>query len=220
MKKIISITFCLIIICFVLTGCSNDSTPFEERNYTSDTQVSGINIDVKDRKVKVALSGDNQVHIQYFENNKEFFDISISDKNVLNMTSVTDKNWKDYIGKKPSAEYRKILLQIPNSLLETLTLSTTNESISISTLAVTKNVSITSIGGNITFDKLDIGNTLLLEVKNGNINGTILGSYDDFIIRSEIKKGDSNLPTNKENGEKTLSVSCNNGKVNINFVNK
>ena len=56
--------------------------------------------------------------------------------------------------------------------------------------------------------------------KNGNISGTIAGGYDDFAIISEIKKGESNLPGNKDNGEKTLNVSCNNGDVDIQFASK
>ena len=47
-----------------------------------------------------------------------------------------------------------------------------------------------------------------------------MGSYDDFAIQSEIKKGDSNLPNNKESGKKKLNVSGNNGDINIEFLNK
>ena len=43
--------------------------------------------------------------------------------------------------------------------------------------------------------------------------------YDDFVIQSEIKKGKSNLPDNKDDGEKALNVSSNNGNVDIMFVN-
>ena len=46
------------------------------------------------------------------------------------------------------------------------------------------------------------------------------GSYDDFAIQTEIKKGESNLPGDKESGSKALNVSCNNGDVNIEFVNE
>ncbi|HIS61915.1 MAG TPA: hypothetical protein IAC14_06665 [Candidatus Scybalomonas excrementigallinarum] len=71
-----------------------------------------------------------------------------------------------------------------------------------------------------TFGNLDVGNSLSLTVKNGDIKGMVIGSYDDFIIQSDIKKGDSNLPDNKNGGEKTLNVSSNNGDVNIDFVIK
>ena len=220
MKKIISLVLCLILSGFILSGCSNSSEPFEEKSYTSDTQINGIDLAVRDREIEVSLSEDEQVHIQYSENNKEYYDISVSDENVLTIASASNKEWTDYIGRKPAAEYRKISLQIPDALLESLTLSTTNEDITLSALAVTGSINISSNGGNISFGDLDVGSALTLTVKNGDISGTIAGSYDDFSIQSEIKKGESNLPENKDSGEKTLTVSGNNGNVDIEFVNK
>ena len=219
MKKIVLLVLCLVLSSVILSGCSN-SEPFEQKSYTSDTQITGINLDVEDREIKVSLSEDEQVHIQYSENSKEYYDISVSDENVLTMTSASNKSWTDYIGFKPAAEDRKISLQIPNGLLENLTLSTTNEDITLSALAVTGSINISSNGGSISFENLDVGSALSLTVKNGDISGTVVGSYDDFAIQTEIKKGESNLPDNKDDGEKTLNVSSNNGDVNIEFVNE
>ncbi len=217
MKKIISLVLCLILSSFILSGCSSSNEPFEEKNYTSDTQINEIKIDVQDREIEVSLSEDEQVHIKYYENSKEYYDISVSDENVLTMASVNDKEWTDYIGVKPSAEDRKISLQIPDALLENLTLSTTNEDITLSALAVTGSINISSNGGNITFGDLDVGSALTLNIKNGDISGAIVGSYDDFSIQSKIKKGESNLPDNKDSGEKALNVT---GNVDIEFVNE
>lgn len=220
MKKIISLVSCLVLGSSILSGCSNSSEPFEEKSYTSDTQINEINLDVRDKEIEVSLSEDEQVHIQYSENSKEYYNISVSDENVLTMTSASNKEWTDYIGVKSSASNRKISLQIPDTLLENLTLSTTNEDITLSALTIGGSVTISSNGGDIVFESLDVGSALTLDVKNGDISGVIAGSYDDFAIQSEIKKGESNLPDNKDNGEKTLSVSGNNGDVNIEFVNE
>ena len=218
MKKTILLVLCLALGSFALTGCSGSSEPFAEKSYTPDTQIGEMNLAVRDREIEVTLSEDDQVHIQYYENSEEYYDISVSG-NVLTMTSASDKEWTDYIGGKPAAEYRKISLQIPDALLENLTLSTTNEDITLSSLAVTGSINISSNGGNITFERLDVGSALTLNVKNGDISGEIAGSYDDFAIQSEIKKGESTLPDNKDSGEKSLYVSSNNGNVDIAFIN-
>lgn len=219
MKKIISLVLCLALGAFVLSGCSGGDEPFEEKNYTPDTQVSEINIDVEDREIEVSLSADGQVHIQYYENSKEYYDISVSG-GTLTMTAASDKAWTDYIGVKPSAENRKISLQVPDALLENLTLSTTNEDISLPALAVTGGISISSNGGDITFGRLDVGSALNLTVKNGDISGAVTGSYDDFAIQSDVKKGDSSLPESKDGGSKTLNVSANNGDIDIELVSE
>lgn len=219
MKKIMLLVLCFAWGSFALAGCSNNSEPFEEKSYTSDTQIHEIHLDVRDREIEVSLSEDEQVHIQYSENSKEYYAIAVSDENVLTMTSASDKEWTDYIGGKPSSENRKISLQIPNALLENLILSTTNEDITLSALTVTESIHISSNGGNITFGNLDVGNALYLTVKNGDISGTVIGRYEDFAILTEIKKGESNLPGHKDKGEKTLNVSSNNGNVTIDFQN-
>ena len=45
-----------------------------------------------------------------------------------------------------------------------------------------------------------------------------MGGWDDYAIRTEIKKGESNLPESKEGGAKTLDVSANNGDIDIKFA--
>lgn len=220
MKKIIALALCFVMSSFALAGCSGESEPFKKKNFTPDTQVNGINLDVRDREIEVVLSEDEQVHIQYSENSKEYYEISVSDGNLLTMVNASNKEWTDYIGGKPSAEDRKIVLQVPTALLDTVILSTTNEDVFLPVLAVTGSIDVSTNGGNITFENLDVGNTLTLTVKNGDISGTVAGSYDDFAIQSEIKKGDSNLPNNKESGKKMLNITSNNGDINIEFLNK
>lgn len=79
-------------------------------------------------------------------------------------------------------------------------------------------VSLSSLGGNVVFDQLHVKNTVDLNVKNGNISGTLIGNYDDYAIFCDIKKGKSNLPSSKENGTKKLTASTNNGDIDIEFV--
>lgn len=219
MKKLTLLGLCLVLGCFLLVGCSDSGEPFEEKSYTPDAAVTEVRLDVQDREIEVSLSEDELIHIQYFENSKEYYDISVSDGNVLTMTSASGRSWTDYIGMKTAAENRKIALQVPDALLDALTLSTTNEDISLPALAVAGSVSLSSNGRNITFGELDVGDALSLTVKNGDISGKIAGSYDDFSIQTEIKKGESNLPEEKDSGGKTLQVSGNNGNVDIAFGN-
>lgn len=107
-----------------------------------------------------------------------------------------------------------------DALLTALKISTTNEDISLPVLTVNSDVSLSAGGGNIVFDKLNVENTIRLTAKNGNITGSILGSYDDYTISCDSKKGESNLPSSKEGGAKTLTVSNNNGDIDVEFVSE
>ena len=136
MKKMVSLALCLGLSLSILSGCSDSSEPFAEKSYTPDAQVREIRIEVEDREIAVSPSEDGQVHMQYAENSKEFYDISVSADNVLTMTSASDKEWTDYVGVQSSDEGRKISLQVPDAMLENLTISTTNEDITVSGLTV------------------------------------------------------------------------------------
>ena len=176
-KGFILISF-LMAACLALTGCSSESEPFEAKTYTPEGKVQGVQLDVEDREVEVALSPDEQVHIQYRENSKEFYEIALTGGNVLTMTSATNKEWTDYIGVSASSEDRKITVQVPDGLLDSLEISTTNEDITLPALAVTGSVSLSSNGGDVSFGILSVGSGLTLNAKNGDITGTVVGSYD------------------------------------------
>lgn len=219
MKKLAILVMSLLSAALFLVGCSGNDAPFFEKNYEADAaEIKEIVVDVRDREIEVSLSEDEQVHITYFESEQESYNISVSDDKVLTMTAKSNKEWTDYIGSNPATGFRKISLRIPDSLLDKLTLTTTNEDIILSPVTVTGDVSLSVNGGNIVFDQIHVGNSLTLTGKNGNIRGTIIGSYDDFSISTEIKKGESSLPTDKSGGSKALSVKNNNGDIEIQFV--
>lgn len=199
MKKTTYLTVMAVSVIGLFAGCSNNKQTFVEKNYEADgTQIKEINMDVRDREIEVSLSADNQIHIGYSESEKEYYEIAVTDENVLTMTAVTEKGWVDFIGSKPSAENRKISLQIPDSILQSLKLSTTNEDIKLSALNVMKEITLSSNGGDISLDKINAGNSITLTAKNGNISGSIAGGYDDYAIACKVKKGESNLPSEKK----------------------
>lgn len=206
------------VIVLALTGC-NSIGNFTALAYSSgDSKIEAVSIDVIDREIAVSGSEDNQIYIDYFESEKEYYEISVSKDNILKMEFSQNKELTDFIGVKTPEQYRKINLKIPYALLSSLTITTTNAAIKLSPIIVSGNVSLSSNGGNIEFEKIDIEKELTLSAKNGNIKGTIIGSYDAFSIECTVKKGECNLPLSKTDGDKSLKVNCNNGDVKIDFI--
>lgn len=206
------------VLVFTLLGCSNGGT-FTAKTYCSgDNPIESIVMRVTDREIEISASEDNQVYIEYFDGEKEYLDITVSESNVLTVTLAFHKKWSDFIGTKPSAEYRKIRLKIPNNQLANVTAATTNENITVASISLTENINLKANGGHIICERIDAGKAIQLTAKDGNITGTIIGGWDDFSISCKIKKGDCNLPLLKENGRKSLSADCNNGNISIEFV--
>ena len=219
MRKILAILAVLIVsVCglFVFSGCN------EEENFVADSyscnsnMVTDIQIDVADRKIDIGESKDDKIHVDFFESEKEYYDIANVD-GTLTIRLILEKEWTDFIGTKPDAQYRQITVRIPENILGNLSVKTTNEDVNIEPITISDNLILDVNGGNISFDMLSAGSNIDLTVKNGNIKGSIIGGWDDFAISCQIKKGESNLPENKEGGDKRLSVNCNNGNVDIEF---
>ena len=219
MKKITALLFTIAgLLSFALVGCSNSDT-FTAKSYERAAgEVDKITVSAEDREIEVAKSSDDKIRVRYFDGEKEYLEINLSDAKELTVELKYDKNWTDYIGSKPSAEYRKITIEIPDGAVASLTVGTTNEDITVSGLSFAKDVSLTSNGGDIVCDMLGVGEAVSLVSKNGGISGTIVGSMDDFSIACRIKKGECNLPESKEGGEKSFSADCNNGDINIKFI--
>ncbi|MCD7769889.1 MAG: DUF4097 domain-containing protein [Oscillospiraceae bacterium] len=218
-EKIIPLILCLAAI-FALTGCAEqEETVFHTlQSYTAEGgAVTEISIDVRDRSVQVSPSQDGQVHIGYYVSDQEYYDIDLSEDGCLAMTAVSDKTWADYIGTKTEEAYRLIRLQVPDEQLEALTIATTNEDITLSSLSVEGSVTLTANGGNILLDGLDAVR-VSLNAKNGDISGILAGAYEEYAIACSIKKGDSNLPAEKEGQERTLIVNGNNGDIALDFA--
>lgn len=221
MEKIVVFLMCLISGAACLTGCAKNEEAFVQKSYTAKSEeITEVTVDVRDRQIEVFLSEDNLIHIDYFENSKEYYDISISDDHTLTMTAQSDKEWTDYVGGKSAASSRKISLHLPDEILTSLKISTTNERIFIPAMTIHGDILLSSQRGDIVFDHLNVEKAIGLHGKNGNISGTIVGSYNDYTISCDIKKGKSNLPSIKGDHIKTLMVSNNNGDVSIEFLSE
>ena len=217
MKKLFVAALSLTLFSVLLAGCGAEETTPVEKSYTAEAQVTSILLDVKDRSIEITPSPDGQIHLTYAETNLEFYTL-IVEEDTLVLRSESDKTWKDYIGVSSPAGLGAISLQIPPEGLDSLELSTTNHDVSLPALSCSGRVSVKVNKGNITFDALDAGTAIALEAKDGDVTGTVAGSYDDFSIATQTKKGTCNLPQSKEGGEKSLDVTVNNGDVNVNFA--
>ncbi len=219
MKKVTVLLLALVsVFVFVLTGCSNGDT-FAEKSYSSGVNViERITLEVENRELEITASEDNQVYITYFDGKKEYLDISVNENKELTVKLLYNKNWTDYFGMKPSAEYRKLSVKIPDGLIVALSVKTTNENVRVGAISVKENLSLNVEGGNIVCERVAVGKSINCKAKNGDITGSIIGGWDDFSITCKIKKGDCNLPLNKENGEKSFLADCNNGDINIEFI--
>ncbi len=216
MGKKYLLTLCALLALIALPSCAANND-FTADSYSAIEEVTSITIDVEDRIVNVRESEDGSVHIDYFESSKEFYEIS-ENNGTLSMQIKYNKKWTDFIGTKPSSEFRVITVYVPSTLSD-LSITTKNEAIDLASIKVSNTVSLNNNNGTIRFTNLDAGEAIKLNVKNDNINGSIVGSVENFKITIEKKDKDSSNIYPSNSGTKTLDIKANNGDINISFVN-
>ncbi len=199
---------------FGLTSCGD--TEFNAQTYTSSSSLTSLTMTVENRTVNIKKSMDDKLMIEYYDSDKEYLNITENDS-IIDISLGIDKQWYDFIGIQSDSQYRIINLYLP-STISSLQISTTNENINADNLTISNYIMLNTIYGDIELIDIYGSNKIELTTKNENINGTIVGSYDDYSIKCDIKKGNTNLPSKKENGEKILHVNCNNGDANIEMI--
>lgn len=219
MKKttVLFLLFAILSVC-ALGGCANGDT-FMSASYVSDENaVEKVTVRVTDRVLDIDVSDDDRIHIDYFDGEKEYLTIEVSESKELTVTLNTDKSPLDYIGVKPPLEYRTIRIRLPDCLLTAFSASTSNAPIRMRALFLAEQIDLRTNGGNVECERIRTGKSIKLAAKNGNVIGTIVGDPDDFSIACRIKKGDCNLPLRKDGGEKSFTADCNNGDIRIEFI--
>lgn len=209
----------LAITMVIVSGCSNQSSVEvkEEQYSTSSSDISEINISVKDRAIEILPSSDGEIHITYSQNDKEFYQIGLDNNGVLTMQSASNKELSDFFGLKGDS-MRSIKLEVPNPLPCDLVISSTKNDINIPEIVIEGNIDIQINDGTIFLENVLAQSGLTLYTKNGNISGTLNGTYEEFNIQSKAHKGESNLPENKAAGIKELNANTNNGNIEIAFT--
>lgn len=215
-KRVLTGLLITIAAAFALAGCADET--FTAKAYVAEAGIAGVDIRLSDRTVELVASPDDRVRIEYYDSEKEYLSVSVSEENILTVELTFDKDWTDYIGTKPAAEYRRLTVAVPAGVLGQLAVATTNGDITASGISVSGVVTLSSNGGNVVCERIDAGTSIALTAKNGDVTGTIAGGWDDFAITCSIKKGESNLPEEKPGGAKSLRVDCNNGDVALSFV--
>lgn len=180
--------------------------------------VTSIYLDVWERQVRVCPSEDGLIHLRYTEAEREAYTAVVSPQKALRITLAQDKGLWDYVGLLPEVSQRTVTLALPQAAFECISLATAGETLSVEKMPCAQQVVLCNRDGEIVFDGLQAGKSIVITQKNGHVKGTVVGGYDDFAIACTVKKGQSTLPTQKAGGDKELCVKCNHGNVSIDFV--
>lgn len=216
MKKFLYVLTAVMTIAagLALTGCNNDVYTGTTLDFNAN-EVSEISVSLENRRVEVVSYDGEDILFEGFVSEKEYYSTSLTD-GVLSISSAYDKTAADYIGLGTPDEYKSVRISLPQGMVDRISVSTTDENITISNIVVKDSVALSVNNGDINFDTVDAQN-IDIKAKNGNITGSLSGQIGDYTISVTQKKGESNLPASLSGGDRRLYIDSNNGDVNISF---
>ncbi|QGV10338.1 DUF4097 family beta strand repeat protein (plasmid) [Bacillus cereus] len=193
----------------------NNSIKYEEKSYTIEAdKISKISLSDMDRSVDVVRSNDNEVHITYFENDKESYVINVSDEKNLIMKASTNKELKDYVGLNSDKTHRNIKISVPRGMESGMEIKTSKGDINLSEINTSGYVDAITSNGKIKASNVAIENSFKMETKNDDINLSnvnVKGSVDATV-------SNGNLDLEKVAVEDTLKLDSKNGGINGTIV--
>ncbi|WP_422658903.1 DUF4097 family beta strand repeat-containing protein [Paenibacillus sp. EC2-1] len=212
--------FVILGLALITTACTTDSgsqdssAPYEEKSYTVDAgKVSQLSLTTRDRTIELVESTDNQIHINYFENEKESYEINVSDNKELTMEAVNNKNWKDYIGLDTEKAHRNVKIAVPSGIASGITIKTSKGNIIFSNVDIAGSVDVATSDGAIEVTNTEVDKMLKLQTKNDNMilsDVNIKGSVDAYVSNGDIEVTnvgvDDTLKLESKNGDITGTV--------------
>lgn len=87
-------------------------TPYRAESFSSSGPVRAIYVDDSNASIECSPSTDDKVHITYYENDQEYYDISQSSNGDLNIKNKSHRQWYDYIF-NIQFEQPKLLVEVP-----------------------------------------------------------------------------------------------------------
>lgn len=182
--------------------------PFEEKTFTSNSNITSIQIEDKNTPVILTKSSDDKVHITYYENNKRKY--SISENGILSVKKINNYQWYDYFF-NISFQIKSLTVEVPESFKGDITIDTNNAKISIEDLEVSNLTAVTS-NGSIELRSVKANENIETHTSNGSVDIQKI-----TVGKLNIETSNAHI-TCKEINSTDLSAKTSNGRITLSDV--
>lgn len=154
---------------FALSGWNiaaiNTEEPYTKKTYTAPAQYSAIEIEDKNTEAVLTVSPDEKIHITYYENEKNVYDLKEGE--ILSFKKTEKYQWYEYFF---NINFQKTTLeiQIPKDYTGDLILRTSNAKIEAKNLSA-QNMKLLSSNGAILLDTVHAEEQIHAETSNGSV---------------------------------------------------
>lgn len=185
----------LIIFTITATACdwnfSKLSTrpALEEKSLSMKSSNQSILIEDSNVPISVGLSRDNQIHLQYLENELEYYEIDENDTNIT-IQKETNYRWFNFV-LNFDIQPRNLTLLLPSDFNGSLELKTDNSSMKLDNVTV-KELLLQNENGSVKLDEVSVsGDTQVktsnssIQISDGNLKGSLQCDNENGSIKLE-----------------------------------
>ncbi|MCL2509256.1 MAG: DUF4097 domain-containing protein [Oscillospiraceae bacterium] len=191
-----------------LSGTSLKQLDMEEYSVSAG-DVKAIFIQDKDKKLSVAQSEDDKIHVIYYKSENPAYNYTIGvDSGKLSVVSNDQSRWFERVGFWVSLADMHVTLKIPAEFAGELELRTSNSSITMYDVNVTGRVLMKTSNSSVSVSNVNVGDTLSAETTNGGI--TLSNVETDSLI---MKNSNGKLDMLNLKVERLLDGKTSNGKI-------
>ncbi|QSX06591.1 DUF4097 family beta strand repeat protein [Sedimentibacter sp. zth1] len=208
-RKLLTIASLLVIIGIIIffVGFANadfnikniSTIKYEEKSYSTNTNIEKINIGDYDMSVDITPSPDDKIHIKYYENKKRKY--IISEKNGVLDIQKEKPSIINIFSMSIDFNNTKLSVKIPKNYNGELIVKTSNNSISISDINL-GDVSLTTSNGKIHSTNISCSSSLELKSSNASID------VENVKVSGDIICDTSNGKTNLTNVSSLEDIRC------------
>jgi len=181
---------------------------FEEKSYFSSSPVTGIDVDIKNARVRLEPSYDNKVYLTYYENDVLYYNVKQSEDGRLTVTMTDKMKWYDHIFSIQNV-YFDFTVAIPEDYEGEISVRTSNGDIDIGNIKVSE-LNLSTSNSAINAERLTAGGSIRLDSSNGKI------SASDVIAGGSIACGTSNSEIRIDScAAENISAESSSGAINI-----
>lgn len=149
---------------------------YEKKQFSTENTNQTITLKDTDKSVTVKLSDDNQIHIIYYENEKEQY--QIEDSTNLTMKNERSYQWYETIF-NIDFQFPSTTILLPPDFNGELNIETSNAQISIDSIAASL-LTASTRNGYINANQLSNVQTIFLSTSNNTIDATDITAYGKF----------------------------------------
>ena len=154
----------------ITTKSLSTGKPYEEKVYTYDSdKVKKLSVSDVSNEIVVTGSSQSGITIKCYENDTDYYKISLTDDGNLSVVRQISNRWYENINIGLNIREDKLTITVPSDLAAAIDITSVSSKANLSNLDKAEKLSVKTTSGNIRLNKISSSGNMSLDSVSGNI---------------------------------------------------